>query len=238
MTDITENFGTLYRPIKTLVVYEEKSTSKSIYVESYDMDEKGYPINAHPLTAKESIALANALDTSEELQRNFLRPLGLMPKNILHINPAQDGYAVWQTPAQNVGLFFIEDLNIPCGKAAVPPLIWKGSKTTLWVYAVSSLENLTEQTTLCHSPFFNGYSDGKVCMGTVKINIPADCLLEEFISLWQTYFFNSYFSHLLGQRSPVKGNIIQLWKSLIGTRKKFPVKVLLPIGFTLKKILS
>ena len=236
MKDITATFGTLYRPVKTLVVYEENSDEKRLFVESYDMDDNGYPINAHPLTLKESIGLAKSLDTSEELKRNFLKPSGLMPRNILHINPAQNGYAVWHTPAQKVELFFVEGLNIPSGIASVPAMIWKASKNTLWVYAIADDKEITEKIKLCHAPFFNLYSDGMVCMGTVKINIPSDCLLEEFIALWQNYFFNSYFSHLIGAKSPVKGNIIQLWQSLIGTEKKFPIKSLLENSKTLKNI--
>ncbi|MFV8327742.1 hypothetical protein [Flavobacterium sp. ZS1P14] len=30
-------------------------------------------------------------------------------------------------------------------------------------------------------------------MGTVAVTIKSDCLLEEFIALWEQYFFNSYF---------------------------------------------
>lgn len=87
MNDITQNFGTLYRPVKAFVVYEKDSTDKQHYVESYDMDDSGCPINAHPLSVREATALAKSLDTSEELQRNFLKLESLLPKNVLYINP-------------------------------------------------------------------------------------------------------------------------------------------------------
>lgn len=238
MNDITQTFGTLYQPIKTLVIYEANGTEKHTYVESYDMDENGFPINAHPLSVRESIALAKALDTSEELQRNFLKPLGLLPKNVLCINPSQQGYAVWHTPMQRVELFFVESLDIPCGIASIPPLLWKATKNSVWVYAMEDDTDIDLQTPLCHAPFFNTSNDGKVCMGTVKVNISPDCLLEEFMHLWQQYFFNSYFSHLTMQKSPVKGNIVQLWQNLVGTKKQFPIKSLIANGYTLKNLLK
>jgi PRTRC genetic system protein B len=238
MKDITTIFGTLYNPVKAFVVYEKNNADKTIYVEAYDMDKNGYPINAHPLSLRESTQLANALDTSDELKRNFLKPLGLLPNNVLYINTNHDGYAIWHTPSQRVDLFFVNSLAIPNGKASVPPLLWKASKNTLWIYAMDINTEINEQTPLSHAPFFNLYEDGRVCMGTVSISIKTDCLLEEFILQWEQYFFNSYFSHLIPDKSPVKGNIIQLWQKLVNSRKQFPIKLLIKNGLTLKKLLS
>ncbi|WP_121329928.1 MULTISPECIES: PRTRC system protein B [unclassified Flavobacterium] len=238
MKDITTAFGTLYNPVKAFVVYQKNSAEKSIYVEAYDMDKNGCPINAHPLSLRESTQLAGALDTSEELTRRFLKPSGLLPKNILYLNPEQGGYVIWYTPAQKVDLFFVEGLGIANGKASVPPLLWKASKNTLSIYAMDTQIEINEQTALYHAPFCNVYKDGKVCLGTVSVNIQADCLLEEFISLWEQYFFNSYFSHVIGNTSPVKGNIIQLWQKLVGRSKTFPLKSLLKNGLTIKNLLS
>lgn len=89
---------------------------------------------------------------------------------------------------------------------------------------------INEQTLLYHAPFFNLYNDGRVCMGTVKVDIKADCHLEDFMQSCEQYFFNSYFSHLIGNASPVKENIIQLWQKLVGSDKPFPLKSLLKNG--------
>jgi PRTRC genetic system protein B len=238
MKDITQKFGTLYNPVKAFVVYQKDSAEKSIYVEAYDMDKNGFPINAHPLSLKESTKLASALDISDELTRKFLKPSGLLPKNVLHLNPDHNGSAIWYTLAQKVSLFFVENLGITNGEAFVPPLLWKATKNTLYIYAMDTEMQINEQTALYHAPFFNLYADGRVCMGTVSVTIKSDCHLEEFISLWEQYFFNSYFSHLIHKQSPVKGNIIQLWQRLVNTPKPFPMKSLLKNGLTLKNLLS
>jgi len=238
MKDITTAFGTLYHPVKAFVIYEKDASDKSIYVESYDIDNNGYPINAHPLSEKESNQLANALDTSDELQRNFLKPSGLLPKNVVYINPDHNGYAIWYSPAQRLDLFFADSLGIPNGVASIPPLLWKACKKSLYLYALYDVTTINEQTDLFHAPFFNVYDEGKVCMGTVSINIKADCPLEEFIKQWEQYFFNSYFSHLIKEKSPVKGNIIQLWQKLVNSSKTFPLKSLIKNGLTLKQLLS
>lgn len=238
MKDITQKIGSLYNPVKAFVVYQKNSAEKAIYVEAYDMDKNGCPTNAHPLSLRESTQLAKALDTSDELTRKFLKPSGLLPKNVLYINPEHDGSVVWYTPSQKVKLFFTENLAIINGKAFVPPLLWKASKNTMHIYAINIETEINEQTPLYNAPFFNVYKDGRVFMGTVKVSIKPDCHLEEFVQSWEQYFFNSYFSHLIIENSPIKTNIVRLWQNLVNKNKQFPLKYLLKNGLTIKNILS
>ncbi|MEH3112187.1 hypothetical protein [Pedobacter terrae] len=89
--NVTENFGTLYHPKSALVFYETAGTETDMYVEHFDMDSNGMPVNAHPLNVKEANVLAKALQTDEEKSKAFLKPKGILPTNILHINPSEKG---------------------------------------------------------------------------------------------------------------------------------------------------
>ena len=238
INDITQDFGTLYHPKSALVFYETKGSNTDVYVEHFDMDSKGNPINAHPLTVKEAGVLAKALQTETEKNRAFLKPNGILPTNILHINPnAEKGSVLWYTKAQKKQLYFVDSLQIPNGKVQVPSMVWKASKNSLAVYALATDRRPTEKTKLHYAPFFNIYEDGKVCMGTVSIDIKNSASVEEFVQAWEHYFFNSYFSHLLGNHSPIKGNCVNVWKELVNTDKPFPKKVLKPNNKTLKNLL-
>src|SRR5260221_2866626 len=106
MNNITNEFNDKYIPYKALLIYncERENNSNintdeanSVYVESYDIGLLGNPINAHPLSLKESIALAELLQTSVEMQNGFLKSKGLLPGNLLYVNPDSNGYAVWYT---------------------------------------------------------------------------------------------------------------------------------------------
>lgn len=236
--NITEDFGALYYPKSALVFYETKENNTDVYVEHFDMDKYGTPVNAHPLTVREANVLAKALQTEKERNKAFLKPSGILPVNILHINPnAEKGTVVWFTKAQHREMYFVDGLQIPNGKAQVPPMVWKASKNSLAVYALTSQRRPTESTKLQYAPFFNIYEDGRVCMGTVSIDIKNSASLEEFTGAWENYFFNSYFSHLLGSDSPVKGNCVEIWKDLVNTAKPFPKEVLKPKNKTLKNLL-
>ena len=238
LNDITENFGTLYFPKSALVFYETKGINTDMYVEHFDMDRNGNPINAHPLTVKEANVLAKSLQTDEEKNKAFLKPKGILPTNILHINPSEKGTVLWYTKTQQRQLYFVNGLGIPNGKAKVPPLVWFANKNSLSVFALSSDRRPTEKTLLHYAPFFNLYENGNVCMGTVNIDIQNSASVEEFIQAWGSYFFNSYFSHLLGNYNPIKGNCVTIWKDLIGTDNPFPKEVLKPNNRTLKNQLQ
>lgn len=239
MTNLTNNFGTLYHPVKALLIYERKNdyNQNTTYVESYDMDKDGYPINGHPLSVKEANNLAKSLLIAEKRQRNFLNPKGLLNPDVVFLKTGNDGFAIWHTPAQNAKLLFTESLDIPCGEANIPALLWKAGKNSLSIFAVQD-ERINAGSLLYHAPFFNVYADGRVCMGNVAVKIPGDCGLETFMALWQDYFFNSYFSHLFGQHVPVKGNIVQLWQNLIHKKEPFPKECLIPNHISIHKLIA
>ena len=54
MKNITQDFGTLYHPTTALVFYQNDERNKDTYVEYFDMDKNGNPINAHPLSENEA----------------------------------------------------------------------------------------------------------------------------------------------------------------------------------------
>lgn len=235
--DITENFGTLYYPKSALVFYETIGTDTVTYVEHFDMDKNGNPINAHPLTVREANVLAKSLQTDDEKNQAFLKPKGILPTNVLHINPnAEKGTVLWYTKAQQRQLYFVNSLEIPNGKAQVPPMLWLADKNSLTVFALANNRRPTEKTPLHYAPFFNIYEKGNVCMGTVSIDIKNSASVEEFIQTWEDYFFNSYFSHSLSANL-TKKNIVTLWKSLVNTDKPFPTEVLKTNNKTLKHLL-
>jgi len=235
--DITENFTALYHPKSALVFYEASGTRTDSYVEHFDMDKNGNPINAHPLTVKEAHVLAKALLSDNEKDKAFLKPKGILPTHILHFNPSENGSVLWYTKAQMRQLYFVENLGIPNGKAHLPSMVWFANKSSLSVFALTSNRRPIENTKLYYAPFFNSYESGNVCMGTVTIDIKNSASIEEFTTAWENYFFNSYFSHLMENHNPVKGNCVSLWKKLIQTGETFPKEVLKKNSRTLKNLL-
>ena len=239
MKNITQDFGTLYHPTTALVFYQNDERNKDTYVEYFDMNKNGNPVNAHPLTEREAKELLKALtiNTQKEKNQDFLKPKGILPTHILHINPSENGSVLWFTKSMKRQLFFTENLGISNGTAEVPPMLWLANKRSLKIFALANNRRPTEKTELFYAPFFNVYEDGNVCMGTVDVNIQNSTSLEEFTKKWEEYFFNSYFSHLMNEYNPINGNCVNLWKSLINTEKQFPKETLRTANRTLKNLL-
>ncbi len=233
MKDITNDFLRLYYPKSALVFYQKKGNYNNSYVEFFDMDRNGNPINAHPLTLKEAERLARALNVQARDEKRFLFPRGILKKEVLHIDHRNNN-VMWFTKAQQRELYFIKKLGIPNGLASVPPMLWLADEHSLMVYSIANNRRPTINTKLYHAPFFNIHSDGSVCMGTVNIDMKGIKCLEEFVTTWEDYFFYSNFSHLMSGFNPVNGNCVLLWTELIGTGKPFPMDTLKANGQTVK----
>ncbi len=237
VNNLTENFGTLYHPKSALIFYQAAQTNPDCYVESFDMDRNGNLINAHRLTVKEANHLAKALRIESDDKKPFLKSNGIIGNHILQVDPTHNGRVIWYSKAQKRDLYFIENLGISNGKANIPALLWIADRNRISVFAIKTNGRPTEKTQLYHAPFFNVNSNGTVCMGTVDIRIKKTSSLEEFTTAWETYFFNSYFSHLLEGHNPIKGNAVSLWKNLIGTDESFPKENLIKTSITFKNLL-
>ena len=234
--DITSNFGTLYHPKSALVFYQTENPNRETYVEFFDMDENGNLINAHPLTVREVQRLSKTLNIQNKKDKDFLKPKSIISPSILFIDSSENGKVIWFTQEQERDLFFVKNLNIPNGKANVPPLLWIANKHNLKIFALETDQRPDENVQLFHAPFFNVYENGNVCMGTVDVRIKNSTSLEEFTESWEHYFFNSYFSHLMNNHNPIKGNCVNLWKKQIQKKEFFPKEILVKNNRTLNEL--
>lgn len=234
MKNITDQIGTLYHPKAALLFYASDGEDNKAYVEHFDIGEDGMPVNAHPLSVREADELCRALQVQQD-GRTRLMPEGIIGTNVLYLDTLRCR-AVWYTKAVQRTMYFTGTAGIPDGNANVPPMLWCADGEKLSVYALANNRRPLSKATLYHAPFFNVYADGNVCMGTVEINISADVTLEEFTSAWETYFFNSRFSHLFNGHNPVNGNCATIWNDLVGTGKPFPMESLKKSSITIKDL--
>lgn len=235
MKDITNQFETYYSPISALVFYRCNSAMNESYVEYYDMDKNGAPINAHPLTVHEAIKLAESL-TVEKDKTNKLTSDGILPANLLYFD-AESDKIMWYTKPQFRNLYFTKSLGIPSGRCHTPAMLWTADRKSLNVYALIGNRKPTLNSPLFYAPFFNVNESGNVCLGSVDVQTEEKGSVKELMKLWETYFFNSYFSHLMAEHNPVNGNCVLLWEDLSGSEKCFPENMLIKTNQKLKDVL-
>lgn len=239
LEDITETFGELYFPTSAVIFYQTaQNYNADCYTEFLTFDKNGTPLACQPLSLENAQELAQLLSLKNEKKNTFLQPKGLLPANVLHFDLRENGQVIWHTKAQQRTLFFEKSTGLENIKIGIPPLVWKADKKRLFLYALAQNRKPNLNTPLHYAPFFNIYENGNVCMGSVKINLPQNIHLEEFIHRWETYFFESYFSHPLGNYPLINGktDIKSLWKELSKTQKPFPTELLQPNRKQLKEI--
>ena len=229
-------FNSLFVPKIALVMFEQQGGhDKQYYIERYDIGMNGKPLNAHPLTEQEAAHFVEVFKSSTQSNFDFMVPEGILPENVLYLDPNnKEGLIIWYTRTQSRRLFFVDSLKLRNDLAEIPALLWCVSDHKLYLYALKDNGRPDADTQLYAAPFFNMYIDGKVCLGTVSTDLSNAGSLEEFIAAWQSFFFDSYFSHPICDSY----SLIELWQDLLGTGKAFPKKQLKKIGFNLKKLLS
>jgi len=236
MKDISAFFGSLGNPVCALIIYKNNQYDcGTAYVEQYNFDASGKAQTGIALDADQINELSKILNYDEE-GKVFLKPAGLLPKNVLYVDYSNSPFALWTTPAKKVYLSFKKELELPSQSFPIPRLIWRAWKDRLEIFAVKD-DDITSQTPLYHSPFLNVSAFGNVCMGSVNLKFKHDCSLENFIKLWQRYFFGSTFTHANEREALVEGNIFQLWKRL-ASLSTFPLEVLKPVNKNLQSLLS
>ena len=162
---------------------------------------------------------------------------GLIPKNILKVDQKNGQYKIcWYCKPIKRMLYFREELKIPCGNAIPPGLVFVASNSALSVFAVTS-KAIKGSTELYHAPFHNVYQKGALCLGTAKPPKKGK-YIEEMIEGWENTFFNSYFTHLNTNNSPVNGNINLIWKNVIKNEASFPSDVLIPCNRTINDLIK
>lgn len=132
LANITNNISHTYVPVKALLIYLRNETDGAhaygkdeIYVESYDIGRNGNPVNAHPLSQKETREFGEILRSQDNRQNSFFKCRGILPVNLLYVDISKNGFAVWYTPPMERHLFFKDDLAVPSGVAKVPAMAWE-----------------------------------------------------------------------------------------------------------------
>jgi PRTRC genetic system protein B len=184
------------------------------------------------------------LDAGEPLTRGFLEtlvrglgselPVAFLPGNVLIYSSS---LVAWWEPAGIRNMFFASDSDgkTPDGKLFPhPPLVLAVRDGNLMVWALAEDRRPEPDTWLHVAPYWNVYSDDRVCHGTMPT--PKTATIDN-LPEWSHGFFGSRFtgSNLGTQQRTHPEGFIGLWRLLTGN-KQFPLEYLIRKG-TLREML-
>jgi PRTRC genetic system protein B len=204
-------------------------------VHSVDTDDNGVPflLAGTPVTREALMALNEKLVPESAI--DYLPPQALA---------VGAGWMVWWLEAGVRTLFFDTNNGDPIGKRTVeahlPALVFAVKGAELYVFTLEKSERPTPETPLSMAPFYNLWANGRLCQGSAQ---RPDRTGLATMAQWESQvFFGSAFTHpndgskrLARHRKGVGG----LWKDIVdGKHKIFPMKQLVPTGFTLGELVN
>lgn len=143
-----------------------------------------------PLTNETAKSIFNFINDIDNINQYHFK--SMIPKNILTYK-TDEKYIIWSTPFKIQNIIYKEGIGVKTGNYYVPRLIWKLVNDKLFVYAI--IKNIkSDKDELYHSPLFNSYQDGSMCMGNVKFTeLSQD--YSKIINKVESAFWNSTFTH-------------------------------------------
>lgn len=231
MNKLTKMINDSYQPKMAVVVYECSDPQVGLYLEHRPIT-NGRMGAGIPLTKKCVASLINAIAIDEHDYEFGLH--GEIPANLLYSDSTPGKLKlVWYNPPEQRQLYFASSLGIKDGKMWIPGLVYVAEGGRLRIYAFKGNK---PKSKLYRAPFMN-VNEESVCLGNARVSKPTSATFSSHIAYWEKMFWESEFSHLLGD-NPIQGNLATLSKELIESAKPFPNSVLIPSKYTLKSLLK
>jgi len=154
------------------------------------------------------------------------------------------GRMIWWTAPKHRAMFFKAssiangtfDGNAICPN---PGLVFMSTEDALYVYAFRGAGAPTRETALAQAPFFNVWSQGKVCVGSARV--PSDEQKND-PSAWERFFFGSLFTHPnFGEKDRLTRGVApaKFWQAQVKKpTKTFPEKVLVDLNIKVADLLA
>jgi len=221
--------NTRLNPNCVLIVYRTPGKyNEKYFIEKRDVTtvgDKQILSAAVPLSddVMKKIALSYAKEEGSRLMMDKL-----IPEFLLHgSNDITKKLIVWYRPAMKRSLNFSGNQTLSKLKnesAMVPATLYALHNKELYVFALPSNQRPTEKTKLFNAPFFNVYSDGKVCRGTAHFGKSTNSFSGE-IDRYERGFYMAEQGSMSNEKA-TKKPLRQIWASLLGKETPFPVKEL------------
>ena len=235
MSKITELLNEVYKPMCAIIAYKAESSNSSsstYYLEQHKINKDGCLGAGKPLLQNTIVKIFNAVSqTNKQLDSSLY---GVVPDNVLYCDTRiGNERLVWYHRPEERMLFFSDGLGIKNGKMRVPGLIYVVKSKKLYMYAFKGNKPKKQ---LYLAPFMNTSETG-VCLGNSKVAFPDDRTFKNVMKYWETMYWQSEFSHILGE-NPCLGNLATITKECIASGSAFPQDMLKPSKLKLQDLLK
>lgn len=188
-------------------------------------------VNLHGIVdTPQGPTLTEGVRATEEGVRDVIKSLAETIRNPLcllnpHILATTDDATVWWVPAGKRRIAFqTQEIGRRAAVTPQPALLFAVTRKGWFVHALKESTRPTAKTKLCVAPYFNVWSQGKICVGsTIK---PQESPGAD-PDAWTKAFFSSAFTHpnVRGKNGLMKHEFgpYAFWRDMLdGKHKEFP----------------
>lgn len=212
-----------FKASQAIIVYNQDldHQGNNYYLESRRI-KNGRMMEGKPLTKTLLSKIMSGINT-EDIDNIYCE--GLLPSKLLYQGKDKmDLKLIWYLKSSWQSLSFDKSLGIKDGIMKVPTLVFSLVGSNLSVFAVKT-NSPNSKTILYQAPFHNIYESGSICMGSAKIVKSNE--INEIMQNHENAFFQSKFTHLQSQGSPINGNLNTVLGACIRHKAKIPNDMLL-----------
>ena len=218
-----ESVNTRLSPKSVITVYSDKGGYK------YYLEERKVKVFKGKMALLAPIALAD--DALKSLANSYMKSNstnmeigGMIASHLLYaINKPGQTVIMWYRPEMKRALNFSASLEIKDSTDVhIPAVLFLLVNNTLYVFALMTSERPSNTTKLYNAPFFNTYTDGKVCLGSANVGRYKLATFEKEANRFETGFFMAEQTH--GTITSCKTPLKALWPKVIKSNKPFPSK--------------
>lgn len=209
-------------PVRTVIVYKDKKQ----YADRYHLETRDI------LQVNGKYVLGAAVPTTVNMMKDIaavfikngpasLKSEGIIPEHILYTyNENGRTVVMWYHPEKKSSLNFSAATKIKqASEVSLPALLYCVIDTALYIFALRTNDRPSASTKVYKAPFFNIYTDGRVCLGTAKVGVRAKTFEGEAERFERAFFLAEQSG---GEHNVTKSPITQLWNNLIKSKAKFP----------------
>lgn len=220
-----ETINKKYEPVRLITVYKTRGEySNDYYLESRDIiSHNGKPQFGAPVPLSDQVMkeIGKSYIAKNSVEMEHDQMIG---EHLIHVsNRIGNVVLVWWHPAMRKVLNFDQHLKIKSAEVNIPAMLYLLQNTSLYIFALMDDTRPGLQTKLYQAPFYNIYSDARVCMGSAPISKIRAKTFEQEAERFERAFFMAEQTGGMSE-SHCKTPLGPLWRSLIGTKKIFPAK--------------
>jgi PRTRC genetic system protein B len=217
-----------------ITVYRGQNTYVEIANVGYDRNGKMIIGAARPIT-RDAMSKIMSLTASDQQESYFSSKL--IPENVLMFQPEKyRRKIIWWRKASQVNIILNDKLKMRNGLMPMPAMLFDVSISSLRIFALKDSRRPKLNTILYNAPLLNYYSNNTLCWGSVKTDTSNIKTIDDEIKYWEDKLWNSEFSHAGGEAT-TRTDIIELYKKLINSGKKFPIGQLIKTNLKLSDLL-